>query len=152
DNQDGSLAGTRVLKIPADCATNDSALEYEAGFLAETIRSWIDSGATVPRTAKELEQRASPTVCPGDVLIIARKKEHLTLYAQALERVGVAARVTGGGALKDIKELSLLHRCLCCVTDPEDPVALVAVLRSGLFGISDPALYEFKRSGGVFSF
>jgi ATP-dependent helicase/nuclease subunit A len=35
---------------------------------------------------------------------------------------------------------------------PDDPVALVAALRSELFGISDAALYEFKRAGGRFSF
>ena len=44
--------------------------------------------------------------------------------------------------------------CLCleAVTQPDNPVALVAVLRSELFGISDTALYAFKAAGGRFSF
>src|SRR5208337_3601038 len=49
-------------------------------------------------------------------------------------------------------EILLLHTCLVAVTQPDNPVALVAALRSGLFGISDQALYDFKQSGGHFSF
>ena len=35
---------------------------------------------------------------------------------------------------------------------PDDPVALVAALRSELFGVSDLALYTFKQAGGQFAF
>src|SRR5437773_11551753 len=34
---------------------------------------------------------------------------------------------------------------------PQDPLALVVVLRGPLFGISDPELFAFKQSGGWFS-
>ena len=46
---------------------------------------------------------------------------------------------------------SFAHACeRSC--DPDDPVALIAVLRSEMFGISDEALYQYKRAGGRFSF
>ncbi|MGC9329129.1 MAG: PD-(D/E)XK nuclease family protein, partial [Candidatus Hinthialibacter sp.] len=34
----------------------------------------------------------------------------------------------------------------------ENPIALVSALRSELFGFSDPALYDFKKQGGVFTY
>ncbi len=38
------------------------------------------------------------------------------------------------------------------MTEPDNPLALVAALRGELFGVSDAALYDFKRLGGPFSF
>ncbi len=51
-----------------------------------------------------------------------------------------------------MSELALLRVCLNAVVHPDDPVALVAALRSELFGFSDLALFRFKRQGGVFSY
>ena len=60
--------------------------------------------------------------------------------------------MTGGTALNELAELPLLCACLRALVRPDDPIALVAVLRSELFGVSDSALYQFKRAGGRFSF
>ena len=54
--------------------------------------------------------------------------------------------------LSEIRQLGLLCLCLETVTEPDNPVALVALLRSELFGISDTALYAFKAAGGRLSF
>jgi ATP-dependent helicase/nuclease subunit A len=43
-----------------------------------------------------------------------------------------------------------LIELLRALADPQDPVALIAVLRGSLFGISDPDLFEFKQAGGWF--
>ena len=53
---------------------------------------------------------------------------------------------------RSLEELPLLCACLRALVRPDDPVALIAVLRSELFGISDEALYQFKRAGGRFTF
>ena len=50
------------------------------------------------------------------------------------------------------KSSRLFCTCLRSLVRPDDPVALVAALRSELFGISDAALYAFKRAKGRFSF
>ena len=45
-------------------------------------------------------------------------------------------------------------RCCPCsrpLSDPDDPVPFVAVLRGPLFGVDDEALYRFSRAGGRFS-
>jgi ATP-dependent helicase/nuclease subunit A len=54
--------------------------------------------------------------------------------------------------LSEIRQLDMLCRCLEAVTEPDNPVALVALLRSELFGVSDTALYAFKAAGGRFSY
>ena len=54
--------------------------------------------------------------------------------------------------LNEIRELELLCLCLEAVTEPDNAVALVAVLRSELFGLSDDLLYAFRRTGGRFAF
>ena len=51
-----------------------------------------------------------------------------------------------------VEELRLLYRCILAVTRQDDPVALVGALRSGLFGVSDSQLYQFKRAGGEFNY
>jgi ATP-dependent helicase/nuclease subunit A len=40
---------------------------------------------------------------------------------------------------------------LRALADPQDALALIAVLRGPLFGISDPELFAFKRAGGWFN-
>jgi ATP-dependent helicase/nuclease subunit A len=146
------LAGVQVLNIPAEHATADAIVRYEADFVARFIRFALDTRMPVPRTPKELERGGGVAVTPGDFLIITRKKKHLDHYARELDRLGVPNQISGGSALQGVDEIHLLRRCLTALTEPDNPVALVAVLRSELFGISDTALYAFKRAGGGFSF
>ncbi|MHC4503265.1 MAG: PD-(D/E)XK nuclease family protein, partial [Planctomycetota bacterium] len=81
-----------------------------------------------------------------------RQKGRLGCYARALEEPGIPHQVTGGSALNDVRELDLLCRALRAASEPDNPVALVAALRSELFGVSDAALYAFRRAEGEFSF
>ena len=149
---DGELLGLRVLWTPADFTRKEDVLEYDSSAVAAFIRKAIDEKMTVPRTKREVENGAQPYVTPGDFLILAKIKAHLGLYARKLQELGVPHLVTGGTALNQVAELHLLLRCLTSVTQPNNPVILVAVLRSELFGVSDAALYAFKRAGGMFSF
>jgi ATP-dependent helicase/nuclease subunit A len=85
-------------------------------------------------------------------MIITRNTARLAAYARALQDYGIPCQVAGGAGLSEIGELRLLVLCLRCITRPHDPVDLVSVLRSELFGVSDDILYSFKKAGGVFSF
>ena len=82
-------------------------------------------------------------------MIVTRRNRHLGLYARALQKYGIPHRVSGGSALNEVDELKLLHVCVRALARPDDPVALVAALRSELFGISDAALFSFKQAGGA---
>ena len=150
--ESGDFDGLRVLSVPDQHTKGDEIVEYEADLLARTIRDALDSGLTVSRTAKEQEAGLGAQVVPGDFLIVTRNKKHLALYAQKLQGLGIPHQVTGGRALSQVGELWLLAAYVRAVTEPENPVALVAVLRGELLGMSDADLYEFKRAGGEFCF
>ena len=126
--------------------------EYEAELIARIIRYSLDHRLTLPRSQKELDAGVGPAATPGDFLIITPKKANLSIYARKLEEMEVPHQVTGGDPTNQVNELSLLHTCLVAATQPGNPVSLVAALRSELFGMSDAALYRYKRSGGTFSF
>jgi ATP-dependent helicase/nuclease subunit A len=148
----GRLEGTYLLSIPEGCGNTEEAVEYEADFIARTIRHAIDAGISVARTERELAEGKSEGAGPGDFLVVTFRRRHLSLYAHKLQDLGIPHKVSGGSALNEVGELKLLHLCLKAVVSPDDPVALVAVLRSELFGVSDRALYAFRKAGGAFSF
>ena len=153
DVTSGKLVGVYSLTIPQECDKKEKVLQYEADRIARTIRHALDDPSiTIPRTSQEIEQGKTERPEPSDFLIINRNKDWLSLCASKLEEYGIPTQVTGGSALNEVRELKMLHSCLNSLTHPDDPVALLAVLRGELFGISDPALYEFKKAGGRFSF
>ena len=131
-----ALVGLHTITVPEEHSTNEKAALYDSGLIARSIRKALDRG------------QASP----GDFLIVTWRKERLHLYANALQRLGVPHRVTGGSAWSQVGELGLLARCLRALVEPENPVSLVSVLRGELFGIDDTELYAFRRAGGKFMF
>ena len=149
----GDLVGVRVLRIPKEHAgTNENAVAYEADVIARTIRHALDSGLTVARTRWERDAGIPAEVAPGDFLIVSVRRANLSTYAKKLQEYGIPHEVTGGTALNEVGELKLLHACLAAAVQPENPVALLAALRGELFGISDTALYAFKKAGGDFNY
>ena len=147
DERNGDLAGLYVLKAPG--GNKEEILANESQIVARTLRHALDSGRKVPRSVRERHE--PETAQPGDFLIITRNTPSLSRYAAALEALGIPHQVTGGTALNELAELPLLCACLRALVRPDDPIALVAVLRSELFGVSDSALYAFKRAGGSLS-
>ena len=140
------------LLIPAGITRNELVAEHEADMIARTIRRAIDDKWTVPRTDQEKRRGVPDSARPGDFLLVARSKKWLTVYARKLQQYGIPHAVTGGRLLNEVPELELLHTCLTAVARSDDPIALVAVLRSELFGLADTVLYDFARLGGKFSY
>jgi ATP-dependent helicase/nuclease subunit A len=147
----GDLSGVHVLFLPKEKGKNKGEVAgFEPEFVAHTIRSWLNAGRTIPLPKDAARKDARIT--PGDILIITHGKKRLALYARKLDELGIPNQVSGGSSFQLVEELRLLYDCLRAVTDPDNTVALVAVLRGALFGVSDPALYAFKKAGGWFSF
>ena len=148
----GDLAGVKVIKIPEEHWKKETSIAYDSDFIARYVRDTLDARLTVPRCQKELDAGVPVEVNAGDFMIVTWGKKQLAEYARKLQDLGVPHQVTGGSALGQVEELGLLADCLAAVTEPENPVALVSVLRGGLFGLSDEDLYAFKRAGGRFSY
>ena len=134
--EDATAPGVFRIAVPGSLTNQDDIAAYEADLLARAIRRATDS-----------QERA-----PGDFLILTRQKKRLSVYATALQRFGIPHEVTGGSSLNEVRELGLLYTALRAALEPDNPVALVAALRSELFGFSDQELYAFRRAGGRFDF
>jgi len=153
--QEGSREGFRgihALVVGEAAGGKEEATLYEADNIARFIRAAIDDGMKIPRTVKELERGRTPEVDPSDFMIITWYTASLSVYAAKLQEYGIPQRVTGGTGLNEVDELKLLSTCINTLFRSDDPVALVGALRSEAFGISDAALYRFKRAGGRFDF
>ncbi|MEF8787879.1 MAG: UvrD-helicase domain-containing protein [Planctomycetota bacterium] len=139
----------QVLDIPGDIRRQDDIADYEAGVIARYIRRALDEGMTVRPPSEDGRER---TVEPADFLVLTRVKARMTVYAQALQELGVPNQVTGGTVLNEVPELEQLHSVLRALTNPHNPVALLALLRGSAFGLDDPTLYRFREAGGEFDF
>ena len=139
----------QVLRCPAPVKKQSEIAGLEAGQIARYIRHALDDPMPIRPPSDGGEERP---VRPEDFLIITQTKRRMSLYARALQGLGIPNQVTGGTVLNEVAALEQLHLCLSAVARPHNPVALVAVLRSELFGVSDPALYAFKQAGGTFDY
>ncbi|HUU26914.1 MAG TPA: UvrD-helicase domain-containing protein [archaeon] len=146
--------GVYRLDVPKEYKNKDNVAEYEPGFVASWIRQALDEKTRIPRPAaiEPADQLEREQAGADDFLIITYRKKNLDLYAAKLEELGIPHQVTGSGALEGVRELRLLYLWLAAVIRPDNPLPLVALLRSASFGVSDIDLYAFKKAGGTFSY
>ena len=139
----------RLLDTPHLGGLNaDEVAQKEAKRIAAYIRHAVRNGQNHPLAGPEDDDAC---VFPGgasygDFLILTRKKEPLSTYADALARSGIPFTITGSedlGASEDVRDLVALCRY---ALRPDDPVACLAYLRSGLVGLSDTDLYRYRRA------
>lgn len=86
---------------------------------------------------------------PSDFMILLKRREFISLYAEKLERYGIAADTSGSRA--DFEEIRTLAMLANCLNDQTDRIPLLAVLRGMLFGVSDDALFHYRREVGYLS-
>jgi len=83
---------------------------------------------------------------PEDFLILLKHRKFIDLYAAMLEKYGIASDTSGSRAV--FEEMHALYVLAMALGDPGDHVALLAVLRGMLYGVSDDELYHYRREGG----
>jgi ATP-dependent helicase/nuclease subunit A len=76
----------------------------------------------------------------------------IDFYEETLRREGIPYIIEGGKLYYTRQEVRDVTSALWAVENPYDPVALVAILRSPLFGFSDEELFLFRQSGGSFQY
>jgi ATP-dependent helicase/nuclease subunit A len=147
----GCYCGIRAISIPrVDRHRAEEIARLDAGRIAAWISRALAGGIRLSRTDGERAAGLTEQPRPGDFLILMRYKANIDIYAAALENCGIPYRIAGGEGFSRSPELLDLLKLLCSLLDPGDLVKLVAVLRSGLFGISDSQLYRFSKAGGHF--
>lgn len=127
---------------PAELARDDAAQ------IAAFIREAVDAEEHHSMASEDTDTDA---IFPGgagyeDFLVLTRKKSRLSVYAEALAKQDIPFTVTGSedlGASSDVYDLLAMLRC---AMRPDDPVAALAYLRSGVIGFDADDLYAYKRA------
>ncbi|BAZ44937.1 putative helicase [Chondrocystis sp. NIES-4102] len=124
----------------SDKPNRDEAQRTEAFYLAQKIQQLLDNKTPVlDKQTKQLRP-----VQPKDIAILTHTWQPLTVYGDALAARGIPFIPGGGGNLLETREAKDGVALLRFLANPLDDLALVAVLRSPFFTISDRLLYEFR--------
>ena len=85
---------------------------------------------------------------PGDITVLLPARTSLPALEAALRERGVPYRAENSSVVYTTAEIRHLMLALRAADDPTDELALVAALRSPLYGCSDVELYEWATGGG----
>ena len=89
---------------------------------------------------------------PSDIAVLVPARTSLAALEGALDRAGVAYRVETSSLVYTTREVRDLLLALTAVADPTDHLAVVAALRSPLYGCGDDDLAHWRLGcGGWFS-
>lgn len=127
--------------------------QTDAAKVAAWIYSSVNAGEVkLQRTQDELRTGLTQKPEYSDFLILTKKRQSLGIYARALEKNGIPYDISGGLVFNESLEIGEILKLFKAIDDEKDPIALVTVLRGLFFGISDELLYNFKKTGGKFSY
>ena len=87
----------------------------------------------------------------GDVAILLPARTSLPMLETALEQLGVPYRAENASVVYVAPEIRDLLLALRAAADPTDELAMVAALRTPLYGCSDVELYDWRVAGGRWS-
>ena len=129
----------RVLTIQADKGIGKPQRQQaEAFHIAQTLKQMVDSG-------KLVHDKSNHNLRPlqyGDIAILSRTRAPLEIYGETLEAQGIPVVETGGGNLLATRTAKDVLAILRFLADPRDDLALVALLRSPFFAVSDRVLFQ----------
>ena len=114
----------------------------EASCLAEKIKQMLDG--KIPVFDKQTRQ--TRPIEPKDIAILTRTWQPLEAYGEALAAIGIPVAPAGGGNLLATREAKDATALLRFLANPRDDIALVAVLRSPFFAVSDRLLFQVRQS------
>lgn len=121
-------------------ASRDEIRKAEAGTVARFITQTVARG--------EVEVWGGRAVDFQDIAVLFRTYQAMEVYEEALQHAGIPYRVLGGRRYASRQEVEELRALLRALESPSDTTAVVATLRSSLFGFSDEDLAAFVSGGG----
>ena len=131
------------------------AAPHEHGNQAELRNSEARCTARFIRHGVEQQTLATQAGRPlryGDIAVLCRTNRSVERYEQALRDTGIPYRSTGRQRVASSQEQTEVQACVRTLVHPADATALVATLRSSLFGFSDEELAQFRCAGGTFDY
>jgi len=114
----------------------------EAFNLAAKIKQMLDRQTPI----FDRNTRQTRPLEPKDIAILTRTWQPLEVYAEALAALGIPVAPGGGGNLLATREAKDATALLRFLANPRDDLALVAVLRSPFFALSDRLLFQVRET------
>lgn len=131
-----------------DREDSEAVHEREALAIAQRIRRIVDGAdGAEPLQVYDRHSKQYRQACYGDVAILAGRRTHFHVYERVLASLGIPALADGGRGFFSGREVQDVLSALRVVANPLDERALLAALRSPLFGWSDADLIRLRQAG-----
>jgi len=125
-------------------APEDEGLEKQAEALARRIRIMVDQGEPIIRQG----EKTGP-VSFRDIAILFSASANMPVYEAALQRNHIPYYILGGRGFYRCQEICDMLNLMRVVDNCYNETALVGVLRSPFFMLSDETLLYFKMQAGT---
>ncbi len=142
---DSQLSGAFHIGREVD-DTAPAIREAEADEVARVVTDLLQRGATIRDGANLRPIRRS------DIAVLFPRRIVVPSLEAAFDEANIPYRVESRGEVFASQELRDIENVLKALVDPSDEVALVAALRSPVFGCNDPQLHEHFLSGGRWNY
>lgn len=113
----------------------------EARLLARAIRDRVEGGRLRITNRKAPDYQNGRAIKYGDIALLFRSTTSMGMYEAALREYGVPYYAETGRGFYDTREVADVANFLRLLDNERDELAMAAVLRSPMFGVSDDALY-----------
>ena len=139
-------SGPAVFKLDLETGTSksDDFRREEGEAVARFIWELVESG----REMLDPVTRQKRPVRFGDIALIYRSTTGINYYEDPLREADIPYLVEGGKLYYTRQEVRDISNAVWVVEDPYDSAALLAVLRSPMFGFSDEEIFLYRRAGG----
>jgi len=123
--------------------------DCKAPYIELLLTVGTKSGGALDRAAEALAARIAALnkdgIDYGDMAILCRASRSFGPYEDALDRAGIPFLTVAGRGFYHRPEIRDLLNVLQAVADPTDDLALVGLLRSPAFALSDAAIYCLRE-------
>ncbi len=136
-------SNTTVHLIEVDKNAEDATIENKLMIEAAHLANWLQK--ELPDISVEEGGKVRQATF-GDVALLFRRTNYIKQYEYALQLAGVPYYTVSGSGFFSKQEIQDIMNILQALTSLEDEIAVVGVLRSGLFGMSDEGLYWLAQA------
>ena len=117
---------------------------------AEALAAWIHRALNDRWLVRD--HAAQRPLRPRDIALLFGRTSGIETYETALRDAGLPFQQEGGRLFFKRQEVRDVLHALAAVDDPHDELAIVTVLRSPLFGVTDEELWLHRAAHGGFSY
>ena len=129
----------QVFAVENNRESNKTERQHlEADYLAQRLKQMLEEQTPV----YDKQTRQLRPLQPKDIAILTRTWQPLETYSEALAAAGIPVAPAGGGNLLATREAKDGWALLRFLADRRDNIALIAVLRSPFFAVSDRLLFK----------